>query len=241
MIRRLGPLLLCAALALPAGANGAEGDPLEPVNRGIGWFNDIVDRYVLLPTSKGWHAITPEGVRTCLNNAFRNLSFPRYFANDLLQGDVQQSGVELGRFLVNTTAGVGGLFDPAARLGWQSRNEDTGQTLGVWGVPPGPYLMLPVLGPSTLRDAVGLPLDTVLDLPSVFANAWVRTGITVADRVNTRADLREIDDLRTSSLDFYVAVRDVYLQNRASMIRNGAAPEQTPDDDFYELEDDADE
>ena len=131
------------------------GDPWEPMNRGLFWVNDGLDRYAIEPVSKAWDFVLPDFAQRSLRNAFENLRFPIVFFNDLFQGKPKQAGQDLARFVLNSTVGIGGLLDPASTIGLKQRNEDFGQTLGYWGVPPGPYLMLPFFGPSSVRDGVG--------------------------------------------------------------------------------------
>ena len=181
---------------------------------------------------------TPEYLRVHLGQVFTNLLFPRNFLNDLLQGDVKQSGVELSRFTINTTVGLLGFFDPASRLDLYSRPEDLGQTLGVWGVPPGPYLHLPIIGPSGARDIVAFPegVATTLWISLISPAAGIAVGAT--ETVNTRAlNDATLTQLRDSSLDYYVAVRNGYRQRREALVRNGEVEEEPPDD-LYDLEED---
>lgn len=221
-----------AAGSNPAPASRIPGDPIERVNRPIFGFNDGLDRLLFEPVATGWTWITPQVVRQRLDKAFHNLDFPARGVNSLLQGDVRQSGVELGRFLANTTVGIVGLFDPAGRLGLESRDEDFDQTLGAWGSPPGAYLMLPILGPSSVRGLAALPLDLVL-----HPSRWIPYASTV-NTVNSRAlALDTVREAREASLDFYAAVRDAYRQSREAAVRNGEVIEDGPSDDLYELED----
>ena len=206
-------------------------DPLEPVNRPIFGFNDFLDRWLLNPLAVGWEFITPRTVPHHFEQLMDNLRTPGWALNDLFQGEVKQSGVEWSRFLINTTVGIGGIFDPANHfLGLADRQEDFGQTLGVWGVPPGPYLMLPVLGPSGGRELAALPVDIVLN-PLSFV-----PGANFVYAVNARSlRLDEVANIRASALDLYSSLRDGYRQLRLSQIANGEAPEEATDD-LYELE-----
>ncbi|MEO1204560.1 MAG: VacJ family lipoprotein, partial [Pseudomonadota bacterium] len=152
------PLILAAALALSACASqeGArtESDPWEPVNRVVFKVNDVPDRYLLKPVARGYRAILPNPVRRGIGNFFDNLVTPRSMVNNFLQGKPDRGGSDLGRFLLNSTIGIGGLFDVASAVGYDVYNEDFGQTFAVWGMPDGPFVMIPFFGPSTLRDAV---------------------------------------------------------------------------------------
>jgi phospholipid-binding lipoprotein MlaA len=253
----LRPFLLAAALgaALTAGAARADdaaappshspSDPWETFNRSTFWFNDqILDRYVIGPAANVWTVITPRTVRVHLEQFFDNLNFPGYFVNPLLQGDPLQSGVALSRFAINTTVGIGGVFDPAQHyLGLARRREDMGQTLGVWGVPPGPYLVVPVFFPATcLRDFVVFPVDQALNVgdSSVWPTVFSIYGETAVRDINRRALAADaLASARQAALDWYSAARDGYLQRRATDIRNGeeAAPAEAPTD-LYDLPED---
>lgn len=201
-------------------------DPLEPVNRAIFQFNQVADNYVLEPTARVYRAVTPEPVRRSVKNFLYNLATPVVFANDLLQGERERAGTSLGRFMINSTLGVFGLFDAASVFGYYPHWEDMGQTFAVYGVPAGPYLMLPLFGPSTVRDTVGLVGDFYLDPLNQccldFSERSIRTGsLIIAER---EANIELIDDLKEGSLDLYATVRTIYLQRRAAEIRNGRAP-----------------
>jgi phospholipid-binding lipoprotein MlaA len=238
MSLRLRIALLALAL-LPACASVSperdpdDVDPLERVNRPIFAFNDALDRWALHPVAKGWDFITPRTVPVHLEQFFDNLRTPGWALNDLFQGDVRQSGVEWGRFFTNTTVGLAGFFDPAHHFfELEARDEDFGQTLGVWGTPPGAYLMLPFLGPSGVRELVALPVDLILD-PLIFV-----PGGNLAYQINHRSlRVDEVEQLRSSALDLYSSLRNGYRQLRRTLILNGELSEENSDD-FYELEED---
>jgi phospholipid-binding lipoprotein MlaA len=197
----------------------AEHDPIQGVNRPLFWFNDHVDMWVLAPVATGWENITPVRVRTCIRNFFNNLRFPIVAVNDLLQGKVVASASDVGRFAVNTTVGVAGFFDPAAHWGLARHDEDFGQTLGRWGVPQGPYLVIPLLGPSTVRDASGLIVDYGLSVVPFFVDQVILLGARVFDGVNERSFyLKEVKSAKESSLDYYAFVRNAYLQRRRALV-----------------------
>lgn len=201
------------------------GDPYETANREIFDLNLKIDRLMLRPTAERYSAYVPEGVRDAVRNALDNIRAPVVFANDLLQGEPRRAGRTAGRFLVNSTLGVAGLFDVGTRLNLESHDEDFGQTLAVWGAGDGPYIVLPMLGPSSPRDAAGRLVDIALD-PTVYIRIkrhvfWEvgREYITILD---TRArNLEAFDDIERSSLDFYATARSLYRQHRASEVRNG--------------------
>lgn len=211
------------------------GDPLEPLNRGIFEFNRIVDGLVLEPATQIYTFAVPEPARNSVSNFLANLRSPVVFANHLLQGERERAGVTVGRFMINSTMGIFGLFDFASVVGMAPREDaDFGQTLGVWGVGAGAYLVLPLFGPSTIRDAGGLVVDSfVFDPFPYVADEEVRLARLGATAVDTRYRFGPlIDDLEASSLDFYVAVRSAFLQNRASRIRTG---EQVIDEDYESI------
>lgn len=209
-------------------------DPIEPVNRGIFWFNDKVDRYLLEPVARGYDKITPDGVQRGVGNFFENLKFPVHFVSDVVQLRFDQAGTHLGRFLINTTVGIGGLFDVAKEVGLERHEEDMGTALAYHGVPDGPYLMLPFFGPSNLRDAVGLVGDTALNPLNALYLAdnvdsqdrfVITTSVMGVKVIDQRARLIEaIDTARESSLDYYLFVREAYKQHRDGVIWDGNAP-----------------
>jgi phospholipid-binding lipoprotein MlaA len=199
-------------------------DPFEPINRVIFGFNEIVDLIVLRPVSHVYRRVVPQPLRTGVSNALHNFATPIIFANDVLQGRPERAKTTAIRFLVNSTAGFGGLVDAAAAAGLPRHSEDFGQTLAVWGARPGAYIVLPVLGPSNVRDTVGLGVDTVMH-PATWL-MWdldfiERSSPVLAYTVSTHeAYLDEAQALRSTSPDFYATVRDIYAQRRAADIAN---------------------
>jgi phospholipid-binding lipoprotein MlaA len=228
--------------AVPAPAD-AGSDPWQGFNRAMFWFNnDLIDRFLYGPAAHGWSFITPQSVRVHLEQFFDNLNFPGYFVQPLLQGDPKQSGVALGRFAINTTVGIAGIFDPAHHyLGLARRPEDMGQTFGVWGIPPGPYLVLPLIAPrTTVRDFVGWPVDCVLNVGDSLCWPWLAPyGETVVRDVNRRALAdANLKAARDAAVDWYAAARDFYLQSRELQIRNdNGHPDEGPSDELYEIDD----
>jgi phospholipid-binding lipoprotein MlaA len=205
-------LLLLAACAAPLG--DAEWDPWQDVNRKTFGFNERVDEYVLEPAAEGWEAITTPGVREAVANFADNLRFPLHFVNGLLQGRPGDAGVATARFAVNTTLGLLGFLDPATPLGLDIRRADFGETLGRWGADEGPYLVLPLFGPSNPRDTAGLAGDSVV-LASVLPGGWAVFAVHAAVTVNWRAiNLDNIREAREASFDYYVAVRSAWLHDR---------------------------
>jgi phospholipid-binding lipoprotein MlaA len=224
----------------PVAEQRAVYDPWMTMNRGIFAFNDALDRYFLEPVASGWNFVVPEPGQRGIANFFANAATPRRLANDLLQAKLGKAGDDLGRFLINTTFGMLGFFDPASAEGIAAGNEDFGQTLGVWGVPGGPYLVLPFFGPSSPRDATGLVVDTLLSPEFYFAPWYVSTPVTSTRVINARSlALETVRAERAAAFDFYAAVRSAYQQYRANLLRDRAAePEdQDEDEDLYNLED----
>ena len=207
-------------------------DPLQQLNRKVYELNfEILDPALIKPLATLYDRFTPRPVRIGINNFFSNLDEIPNAVNSLLQGKIGQAANDTGRFIVNSVFGLGGVFDVATDAGMQpSQGEDFGQTLAVWGVSEGPYLMLPFLGPSTLRDAPSNILDSFLDPFAYNDNYGMRAGIKAIDIVALRAELLGIDDVMSG--DKYIFVRDVYLQNREYVIADGAI-----EDDFDDLED----
>jgi phospholipid-binding lipoprotein MlaA len=219
-----------AALALAAGcASGPQahpGDPFEPMNRGITRFNDVVDDAVLVPAATAYERVLPSMVRTGVGNFFSNVGDIWSFANSVAQLKLRNSAETFMRLNVNTFFGLGGLLDVASEAGIYRHEEDFGQTLGRWGVGPGPYVVLPVLGPSTVRDTAALPVNSA---GSVIGNmhdvAW-RNSLTVLQAVDTRARyLRAGRLLNDAALDKYTFTRDAYLQHRRSDVYDGNPPD----------------
>jgi phospholipid-binding lipoprotein MlaA len=230
--------LLGACATLPPGAKPDSRDRFERFNRSVYTFNSKLDVYVARPVAKAYVKATPAPVRTGVSNFFSNLAYTRVILNDLLQGKGGQFFADTGRLLLNTTIGIGGLFDPASQLGLSSNDEDFGQTLGKWGVPPGPYLMLPVFGPSTLRDAPSLIVDMYSEPDTYLVSDWkARAGLTVGELVDKRASLLGTDETLDTSYDPYAFVRNAYLQRRQFQVTDGAAAAQ---DDIEIFEDEAD-
>ncbi|WP_070888127.1 VacJ family lipoprotein [Pseudomonas sp. D1-3] len=219
-IASLGRKLACAGLmALPLAGQAATEDPWESFNRPVFRFNDTVDTYALKPLAQGYRAVTPQFLETGVHNVFRNLGDVGNLANNLLQGKAHDAGVDTSRLLLNTTVGVLGLFDVASNMGLQRSDEDFGQTLGVWGVQSGPYLVLPLLGPSSLRDAPSKVPDSFLTPYPYMDHVPTRNVTRGVNIVDTRASL--LDAERMISGDKYIFIRNAYLQNREFRVRDG--------------------
>lgn len=234
--RRLVRIVLLASAisaigaAAPAFANDADNgeiaessanDPWEGMNRKVFAFNEKLDVWILRPVSVGWDFVVPELVQTGIRNVFDNARFPVYFVNNLLQGKPVEAGRSLGRFLLNTAFGFGGLFDPAREAGLYRTNEDFGQTLGVWGVPSGPFLMLPVLGPSSPRGLVGFVADSATLVHPYFITWYIWSAVATVNVVNARAHyIDDIDENRKTALDFYSFQRNAYVSYRENLIND---------------------
>ena len=206
-------------------------DPWEPLNRRVHSFNDTVDRFSFKPLAKGYEKVFPRFVRTGINNFSKNLRTPLFIVNNLLQGKVTRSVSETGRLIVNSAFGVGGLFDVATQMGMETYREDFGQTLAVWGVPDGPYVVIPILGPRNLRDATMIPLNFAADPLLYLDHDRTRRTIYFVRAVDLRAELFTAEALIEDSFDRYLAIRESYLQNRQFLVYDGDPPE---DEDFYD-------
>ncbi len=197
-------------------------DPLEPFNRGMFWVNDKLYFYLLKPVARVYRVV-PEPARNSVNRAFSNLGTPVRFLNATLQFKFKEAGTELGRFVVNSTVGILGLFDPARKMGLKKHDEDFGQTLGHYGAGPGFYLVLPLFGPSSLRDGVGRVADTFVDPISspyyLKLKQEEQIGLKVYDRVNALSlDKDSYEGIKRDALDPYLFVRNAYLQHRAAKV-----------------------
>ena len=200
---------------------GLDYDPWESFNQRTFYFNfNVLDRYGMKPAAEVWSRALPQMVRTSLGNAFDNVAMPRRFLNKVLQGRLEGAGEELARFALNSTVGVAGFLDVASRIGLESSDADTGQTLGVYGIRPGPYLVLPVLQPLTVRDAIGYAADSFMDPLSLFVTPLIADfSKSAAYAINERAaHMTDYDDVEDTSLDLYAAVRNGYLQRRQKSI-----------------------
>ncbi len=220
-----------AGCATPPPANDPEAvadfrqtnDPLEPTNRVFYKINNALDTAVLQPVARAYRYVLPGPVRSGIHNVLENLGTPVRLANDILEGKPARAGETTMRFLINTSAGIGGLFDAAKEGGFPAHDNDFGLTLGIWGVPDGPFLFLPVLGPSSPRDATGFGVDIAMDPftwfghgAAVTAVGWSRTGMNAID---TRTNfLDPVEQIKKTALDPYATFRSLYRQNRAGKL-----------------------
>ncbi|MBB3229440.1 MlaA family lipoprotein [Halomonas stenophila] len=240
--RKAGAALLAVALlsgcASTASSRQAQPeDPWEGFNRQVFAFNDTLDRYALKPAAQGYRFVTPDPVETGVGNFFANLGELRTTLNSLLQGKPGNAGIATGRFLVNSTVGVLGLFDVASHMELVGREEDFGQTLAVWGVGEGPYVVLPLLGPSTVRDTAGLPVDSYTYPLTYVEEDKVRLSLRVLDAIDTRAGL--LDQERLIRGDRYSFIRDSWLQRRRFEVNDGELGEDPFATDEFDFDDDA--
>jgi phospholipid-binding lipoprotein MlaA len=225
---------LAGCASLPEGSTRDPRDHAERFNRSIYKFNTALDHAILRPVARGYAKVTPHPVRTGVSNFFSNLGYTKTIGNDAFQGHFLDFGSDIARFVVNTTVGIGGLFDPATRFGLDKHDRDFGQTLGKWGLPTGTYLMLPVLGPSDLRDAFGLIPDRFMSIESQITDPVIQASLIVSDKVNARADLLPFDKVVDTAYDPYALMRNVWFQKRDHKVHGDSGP----DDKVPGLDDD---
>jgi phospholipid-binding lipoprotein MlaA len=230
------PLALCfvlvACASVPAGET-APDDPLEPLNRTVFDFNTALDDAVIKPAAEAYRAAIPAFVRDRIRSVIDHLAEPRIFVNDVLQGRFNAAGFTFARFFVNSIAGAGGLFDFAGMHGLAKQSGDFGQTLYAWGASDGPYLVLPLFGPSNVRDAFGLGVDVMTTPPALVVTGHSRTlvGVTVGvlDGIDLRSrNIETLDEIKASSLDFYAHLKSVTRQHRAAELREARGLEAAP-------------
>lgn len=228
--------LLTGCASLPPGERDPR-DPLERYNRTVFRFNDALDRNIARPVAQAYVKVTPAPVRSGLGNFFNNLTYPTVIINDLLQLKLKAFVSDTARLVLNTTIGIGGLFDPASQLGLPAGDEDFGQTLGRWGVPAGPYFLWPIAGPSTIRDTVAWIPDQYTD-PKTYVSPWeLRLGLNAFDLFLDRVELLPTDDLIRRSFDPYVFMRNAYLDRREFQVRDGNVPaEEVEEFEVFEEE-----
>ena len=217
---------LTGCVTLPANHTPPPQDPWESWNRGVYKVNDKIDRAVAKPIARTYVRAVPAPARTGVSNFLSNLRTTTVMVNDALQGKFAAAANDLARFVVNTTVGVGGLLDPASQMGLDKNDEDFGQTLGHWGVPPGPFVEIPVLGPSDARDGSGRVVDIFTGPAHYVSNNWVSYGLYGVGAVDTRAALLPLDETLQKVFDPYAFVRDAYLQRRAYLVADGKVTEE---------------
>jgi len=221
--------------AVPQERNKAK-DPFEGFNRAVYKFNEKTDQYVLKPLAKGYRAVVPQPVSKSISNFFSNLYDPANMLYNFLQGKPKAGFSDLGRFIVNSTFGIAGLFDVASKMGLSKHNEDFGQTLAVWGVGDGPYLVLPFFGPSNIRDGASLPVDWYTYPPNHMEEHSTRDKMFVVEVVDKRAQLLDASDIleQAAGGDPYPFVREAYRQRRLSLIYDGNPPQPPPPPGLFE-------
>lgn len=241
-----------ALLSLGTGgcATVEKPDPWEGLNRGTFLVNETLDQYAIEPVATAWDFVVPGVVQTGIDNFYNNIDMPVTLANNLLQAKPEAALFDLARFLTNSVFGLGGILDVATLVEIPDNDEDFGQTLGVWGVPPGPYFVIPILGPSTVRDSAGLIVDTAATSYAYFTPFWydvaglngietfaASTGFVAFELMNLRAIfLEEIEGSRADAFDYYVFVRNAYLQNRRAKINDQPDGVSDAPDDLYETD-----
>ena len=246
VLETVATLVVLALLTASAPAHAAaDRDPWEALNRKTFWVNDQLDTFILKPVAIAWDWILPDPVETAVSNVYQNAEYPFIVTNQFAQLKFGDARVSTERFLVNTVVGLVGVFDVADRVGIEDLREDFGQTLHHWGVGSGPYLVLPVYGPSTVRDATANLVDNVLRIWPLYADLEIQLAVRGVEAVNWRSLNRErIDNIQDASFDYYTAVRDGWLQRRQAQLEDrlgqvGAEPE-TPtydEEDLYFFDD----
>jgi len=234
---RLAALMLCCVLSgcasLPSAEQRESDDPLEPLNRSVFDVNTALDDTLIRPLAEAYRANVPPFVRDRIRSAIDNLAEPRILVNDLLQRRPDAAGITFARFFLNTTAGLGGMFDVAAERGLAKQSGDFGQTLYTWGITDGPYLVLLFFGPSNFRDALGLGIDLATTPPAlvVTGHAGTVTGLVVgtADGIDLRArNIETLEEIKASALDFYAHLKSIMRQRRESQLREASGVKDEP-------------
>lgn len=223
-------LVACAMFILTSCSTSSYvNDPIEPVNRAVYKFNDTLDSYIFKPIAKGYNTVTPRFARKGVDNFFDNLSYPVVFTNQFLQGKFKLGFQDTGRFLINSTFGIAGLFDVADKFGLVEHKEDFGQTFAIWGVSSGPYIVLPLLGSTNVRDGLGSFASSYIDPLGYeyFKDHRAVKNRTMAIKIiEARAQILDYEGLITG--DKYIFVRDAYMQNRKNLIFDGKESEKDP-------------
>ena len=218
----LALLSLTLAACTTTGSRSSEArDPLEPINRVAHQFNEDLDRALLRPIARSYARVMPEPVQIGVSNVFFNAKYPVTMVNNALQGKFVPAFSDLGRITLNTTLGIGGLFDPATAVGLERYDEDFGQTLGAWGVPSGIYVVVPFLGPYTLRDGIGSIVDDFAEPRSYLEDDSTRYGLWAGDKFDRRVRLLDADAVLDRTGDSYAFIRSAYLQRREFLVKDG--------------------
>jgi phospholipid-binding lipoprotein MlaA len=252
---RFAALATVLCLSVIGCATPEKPDPWEPMNRGIFAFNETLDKYALEPAATAWDFVVPGFAQTAIDNFFANLRMPIIFANDLLQAKPKAAMFDVFRLLYNSIFGLAGFIDIATMVDIPKNDEDFGQTLGVWGVPAGPFLVVPIFGPYTLRSGTGQVVDIAAASYAYFTPFWygvaglngietfgATAGMKGLELLNLRAIyLEELEASRRDAFDYYVFVRNAYLQNRRAKVLDQMDEAVIQDDEFYYLDEDDDE
>lgn len=207
-------------------------DPFESLNRSTYAFNEGLDRALVKPVAQTYQRVTPKPVQTGVSNFFSNAKYPVTLANNILQGKLGHALNDTARLLLNSTLGLGGLLDPATSIGLERHDEDFGQTLGKWGVPPGPYLMLPFLGPYTLRDGIGSVADDFAEPRGYVTDSVARWSLWAGDKLERRVRLLDADSVLERTGDPYAFIRSAYLQRREFQVKDGDVPAEDFEEAF---------
>jgi phospholipid-binding lipoprotein MlaA len=227
---------LAACASVPPGSKPDPRDCFERFNRSVYKFNSALDHAILRPIARGYVKVMPQPVRTGVSNFLGNLEYTKTIGNDVFQAHFADFGSDIARLVVNTTLGVGGLFDPATRFGLEKHDRDFGQTLGKWGLPTGPYLMLPLLGPSDIRDAAGLVPDRFMSVDAYITNTPVQLGLGALHAVDRRAQLLSLDATLDSAFDPYAFVRSAWFQRRDFKVHGDSTPEPPVPEELFPLD-----
>ncbi|MEC9376076.1 MAG: VacJ family lipoprotein [Pseudomonadota bacterium] len=216
-------------------SSNVDADPLEPINRSIHQVNLVADKLILRPAAKGYDFVMPSFARKGIRNFIGNITYPIVFINSFLQGKIIQGVSGTGRFIINTSIGIGGLFDPATSMGLPAHKEDFGLTFARWGISSGPYIVVPLLGPRTIRSGIGTGADIQLNpLIKLNNNTSARDKLLILWTTDSRANLLPLDDQIDSAFDSYAFVRDAYLQNRRFLLNGAGEIDFEFDDGFNE-------
>jgi phospholipid-binding lipoprotein MlaA len=219
-------LFIGGCASLPPGSKRDTRDPWERINRSTYAFNDTFDRAILRPVARGYVRVTPRFIRVGVGNFFDNINYPIVIVNDLLQAQFRPFFTDCTRFILNSTIGIGGLWDPATRAGLDKNDREFGQTLGKWGVPKGPYVVLPFLGPSDVRDAFGRLADDFSTPRQYIRNPYWNYGLFLLDELDVRTRLLDTDHLVYEAYDPYAFLRNAYLQRRDFKVYGGQSPSE---------------
>lgn len=231
--------LTLAACATVPPSERSPRDPWQRMNRGIFKFNDVFDRAIATPVARTYVRVMPQTVRTGVTNFFNNATYPDVIVNALLQGQLKPFARDTGRFVVNTTVGIAGLFDPASHMGLAYEDRDFGQTFGKWGIPSGPFLELPFLGPSDIRDGIGRAADAYAEPWAYIQNPYWDYGTLLVYMVDERASVLPLTDMANKTYDPYAFERNAYLQHRDFMVQGPQAQKNNAEEELKQLQQDS--